>query len=40
LRGRLRPLALLTILRVLELKIGFRDELVDFNYEPKRLIHF
>jgi len=29
-----------TLLRLLEVKIDYRDGLVDFNYDPKRLIHF
>ena len=29
-----------TLLRLLEIKIDYRDGLVDFNYDPKRLIHF
>jgi predicted aspartyl protease len=29
-----------TLLRLLELKIDYRDGLVDFDYNPKRLIHF
>jgi len=29
-----------TMLRLLEIKIDYRDGLVDFHYDPKRLIHF
>ena len=29
-----------TLLRLLEVKIDYRDGLVDFNYNPKRLDHF
>lgn len=29
-----------SMLRLLEVKIDYRDGLVDFSYEPKRLIHF
>jgi len=29
-----------TLLRLLEIKIDYRDGLVDFNYDPKRLNHF
>jgi tetratricopeptide (TPR) repeat protein len=29
-----------TLLRLLEVKIDYRDGLVDFKYDPKRLIHF
>jgi hypothetical protein len=28
------------MLRLLEIKIDYRDGLVDFHYDPKRLIHF
>jgi len=29
-----------TMLRMLDIKIDYRDGLVDFSYDPKRLIHF
>jgi len=29
-----------TLLHLLEIKIDYRDGLVDFNYDPKRLLHF
>ncbi len=29
-----------TLLRMLDVKIDYRDGLVDFDYDPKRLVHF